>query len=215
MVFFQALFKAFSQVDGSFTRKFGGTGLGLAISKELVELMGGEIIVVSHKDQGSTFRFSLQFDLNKGLIEHVAHRSPITERVIKPNTNKLKGYRVLVVEDNDLSQRLTLNHLATLGIDSKLAAHGEEALSLLEQYDFDAVLMDIHMPIMNGIETTQRIRQQEKLANLPIIALSAGVTQLERNNCMACGMVGFIAKPIDVEQLYTVLELWLHHKKEH
>ena len=209
------LFKAFSQVDGSFTRKFGGTGLGLAISKELVELMGGEIIVVSHKDQGSTFSFSLQFDLNKGLIEHVAHRSPITERVIKPNTNKLKGYRVLVVEDNDLSQRLTLNHLATLGIDSKLAAHGEEALSLLEQYDFDAVLMDIHMPIMNGIETTQRIRQQEKLANLPIIALSAGVTQLERNNCMACGMVGFIAKPIDVEQLYTVLELWLHHKKEH
>ena len=209
------LFKAFSQVDGSYTRNFGGTGLGLAISKELVELMGGEIIVVSHKDQGSTFSFSLQFDLNKGLIEHVADKSPISALVINPSINKLKGYRVLVVEDNDLSQKLTLKHLAILGIDSKLAAHGEEALSLLEQYDFDAVLMDIHMPIMNGIETTQRIRQQEKLANLPIIALSAGVTQLERNNCMACGMVGFIAKPIDVEQLYTVLELWLHHKKEH
>jgi CheY-like chemotaxis protein len=108
-----------------------------------------------------------------------------------------------------MSQILTLKHLAILGIDAKLASNGEEALSLLEQHDFDAVLMDIHMPVMNGIEATTLIRRQEKFATLPIIALSAGVTQLERNNCMDCGMVGFIAKPIDVEQLHATLELWL------
>jgi PAS domain S-box-containing protein len=203
------LFQAFSQVDGSHTRQFGGTGLGLVISKDLVELMGGKISLDSQKNQGSTFSFSLQFDLNKPSIEYVTHSSPVTARIINANNNKLKGKRVLVVEDNDMSQRLTLKHLAILGIDAISASQGEVALSMLVQHDFDAVLMDIHMPVMNGIETTQRIRQQEKFATLPIIALSAGVTQLERNNCMACGMVGFIAKPIDIEQLHATLELWL------
>ena len=152
------LFQAFSQVDGSHTRQFGGTGLGLVISKELVELMGSEISVDSQKNQGSTFSFSLPFDLNKSSIELVTHSSPVTARIINANNNKLKGRRVLVVEDNDMSQILTLKHLAILGIDAKLASNGEQALSLLEQYDFDAVLMDIHMPVMNGIEATQRIR---------------------------------------------------------
>ena len=126
--------------------------------------------------------------------------------------NKLKGYRILIVEDNAFSQKLIQKHLASLGIDTLLAQHGEEALILLEEHDFDAILMDIHMPIMNGIEATQRIRQQAKFATLPIIALSAGVTDTERNNCIVCGMVGFISKPINVEQLCTVLELWLKPK---
>ncbi len=203
------LFQAFSQVDGSHTRQYGGTGLGLVISKELVELMGSEISVDSEKHQGSTFSFSLLLDRNNASIELVAHSSPVTARIINVNNNNLMGRRVLVVEDNDMSQILTLKHLAILGIDAKLASNGEIALNLLEQYEFDAVLMDIHMPVMNGIEATQRIRQQEKFATLPIIALSAGVSQLERNNCMDCGMVGFIAKPIDVEQLHATLELWL------
>jgi len=202
------LFQAFSQVDGSHSRQFGGTGLGLVVSKDLVELMGGEIMLVSQKNQGSTFSFSLEFDRNSS-VEFVAQSSPVRARVFNLNIDKLKGRRVLVVEDNDMSQRLILKHLAILGIETKSVSNGEEALSLLEQFDFDAVLMDIHMPVMNGIEATTRIRQQEKLASLPIIALSAGVTELERNQCMDCGMVGFIAKPIDVEQLHTVLELWL------
>lgn len=126
--------------------------------------------------------------------------------------NKLKGYRILIVEDNAFSQKLIQKHLASFGIDTLLAQHGEEALTLLEEHDFDAILMDIHMPIMNGIEATQRIRQQAKFATLPIIALSAGVTDTERNNCIACGMVGFVSKPINVEQLYAVLELWLKPK---
>lgn len=204
------LFLAFSQVDGSHSRRFGGTGLGLAISKELVELMGGEIVVNSHSGQGSRFSFILPFEITNTAINHSTHlvalKHDATNRI---GENKFKGQRVLIVEDNDMSQKLTLKHMSFLGIDAKIASNGEEALSLLEQYEFDAVLMDIHMPIMNGIEASTRIRQQEKFANLPIIALSAGVSEMERNNCIACGIVGFIAKPIDVEQLYATLDLWL------
>ena len=204
------LFLAFSQVDGSHSRKFGGTGLGLAISKELVELMGGEIVVDSHKDQGSRFSFALQFDncpASPGQMTQLAPLQP--EAPNKLSANKFEGQRVLVVEDNDMSQKLVLKHLSILGIETKAAANGEQALTMLEQHEFDAVLMDIHMPVMNGIEATTLIRQQAQFANLPIIALSAGVSEMERNNCIACGMVGFIAKPINVEQLYATLALWL------
>jgi PAS domain S-box-containing protein len=209
------LFLAFSQVDGSHSRRFGGTGLGLAISKDLVELMGGEIVVDSHSGLGSTFSFILPFEINHTAINHSTHSIGVKQDVTnRPGENKFKGQRVLIVEDNGLSQKLTLKHMNFLGIDAKIASNGEEALSLLEQYEFDAVLMDIHMPIMNGIEATTHIRQQEKWANLPIIALSAGVSEMERNNCIACGIVGFIAKPIDVEQLYATLVLWLKSSVE-
>ena len=204
------LFKEFSQVDGSITRQYGGSGLGLVISQELVELMGSEISVVSSADQGSSFSFALSFDINNESTEYTTHLRQRSQELLCPaNSNKLKGYRVLVVEDNPLSQKLIEKNLASLGIDTMIAAHGQDALVLLEQHDFDAVLMDIHMPIMNGIEATLLIYQQEKFARLPIIALSAGVTEKERNNCIACGMVDFIAKPIDTEQLCAVLELWL------
>jgi len=207
------LFKEFSQVDGSFSRQYGGTGLGLVISKELVELMGGEISVVSGTGQGSAFSFAVQLGVINESIGHTTQVTPISPKVPSQLTsNKLKGYRILIVEDNVFSQKLIQKHLASFGIDTLLAQHGEEALTLLEEHDFDAILMDIHMPIMNGIEATQRIRQQAKFATLPIIALSAGVTDTERNNCIAGGMVGFVSKPINVEQLCAVLELWLKPK---
>jgi len=200
------LFKEFSQVDGSYSRKYGGTGLGLVISKELVELMGGEISLVSDKDQGSTFSFVLAFNYNKVSTQLTTHSVPILPDF---NKNKFKGYRILIVEDHDMSQKLIQKYLHTLGIEVKTAFHGQEALDLLEQHEFDAVLMDIHMPIMTGIEATQKIREQAKFAKLPIIALSAGVTETERNNCIAAGMVGFISKPINIEKLCAVLEHWL------
>ena len=159
--------------------------------------------------------FILPFEINHTAINHSTHFIGVKQDVTnRPGENKFKGQRVLIVKDNGLSQKLTLKHMNFLGIDAKIASNGEEALSLLEQYEFDAVLMDIHMPIMNGIEATTHIRQQEKWANLPIIALSAGVSEMERNNCIACGIVGFIAKPIDVEQLYATLVLWLKSSVE-
>jgi CheY-like chemotaxis protein len=204
------LFQEFSQVDGSFTRKYGGTGLGLAISKQLTELMGGEISVVSEKGLGSSFSFALSFDVVKKLIGYEAISTVIKEQ--RPNelyNNKFKGYRILVVEDNAFAQKIIQKYLLSLGMDIMMAEHGEQALSLLAAHDFDAVLMDIHMPVMNGIVTTEHIRQQAKYASMPIIALSAGVTESERNHCIACGMVGFISKPINFEHLCAVLELWL------
>ena len=123
--------------------------------------------------------------------------------------NKLKGSHILVVEDNVMAQTLIKKLLGQLGADLQIAQDAEAALAMLEHYDFDAVLMDIHMPAIDGIELTKLIHQQQKFAKLPIIALSAGVTESERNNCIAIGMVGFIAKPIDVDQLYSVLKLWL------
>ena len=204
------LFVEFSQVDGSFTREYGGTGLGLVISKELVELMGGEICLVSVKNEGSSFSFALQFDINKVSTSHTNEDKVIRQEAPSPPSPiKHKGCRILVVEDNAFSQKIIQRYLLTLGLDSMMAQHGEEALSLLEQYDFDVVLMDIHMPVMNGIETTLLIRKQAKYASLPIIALSAGVTELERNNCKACGMVDFIPKPIDLKQFSAALEQWL------
>jgi len=209
------LFQVFSQVDGSHTRGYGGCGLGLAISKELVELMGGDIAVISSSGQGSGFSFVLVFDIVKDSIEHTTSTAlQKSELKTLEHHRNLSGAAVLVVEDNVMTQTLIRKHLKYLGIDAKIAQQGEEALAMLEEHDFDLVLMDIHMPVMGGIEATQRIHQQEKFAKLPIIALSAGVTESERNNCIACGMVGFIAKPIDAEQLYAVLELWLKPRIE-
>jgi len=201
------LFKAFSQVDGSFNRQFGGTGLGLAISKNLVELMSGEISIISSKDLGSTFSFALAFDSVKTAIKHMTHTTPRLKTIA--HQNKLKGSHILVVEDNVMAQTLIKKLLGQLGADLQIAQDAEAALAMLEHYDFDAVLMDIQMPVIDGIELTKLIHQQQKFAKLPIIALSAGVTESERNNCIAIGMVGFIAKPIDVDQLYSVLKLWL------
>ena len=203
------LFQPFSQADDSFARKYGGTGLGLIISKELVQLMGGEISLVSHKDQGSTFSFAVQLGVNRELKSLSTELMPLMPLAAQITNNKFKGYRMLVVEDNDMALKLIQKYLHLLGIDIKIATHGKQALALLEQYEFDAVLMDIHMPIMTGIEVTQKIRQQAKFAKLPIIALSAGVTETGRNDCIAAGMVDFISKPIDVEKLCAVLEHWL------
>ena len=204
------LFKDYSQVDSSITRLFGGTGLGLVISKDLVELMGGEISVVSNPHQGSNFSFSLPFELNKSFVNHMTQIETIVPSIpIKSSPNKLKGHRVLVVDDNVCLRKLIEKQLLYLGVDSIMAENGKEALSLLEQYDFDAVLMDIYMPIMDGFEATYLIRQQAKFASLPIISLSAALTELERNNYMTYGMNDYIFKPFNIEQLCATLEPWL------
>jgi CheY-like chemotaxis protein len=208
------LFLEFSQVDGSFTRKYGGTGLGLVISKELVELMGGEISVESTKDQGSNFSFSLLFDIDTSSNIHTSHSAPkILSQLSPPISNRFKGYTALVVEDNESIRRLLTKQLLKFGIACVMTNNGEEALSMLEQQDFDIVLMDIHMPVMNGIEATNIIRSQEKYAHLPIIALTAGITELERNNCTACGINDFITKPVNKDKLSEALELWLKTSK--
>jgi len=204
------LFKAYSQADASITQNYGGTGLGLVISKELVELMGGEISVLSDTNQGSSFSFALPFDINNTAISPTTQLKSTTHEVHShPCANKFKGKHVLIVEDDSAALKLIEKTLAILGIETKLASNGEQALALVQQYDFDIVLMDIHMPIMSGIEVTERIRQQAQFADLVIIALSVGSDTLERNNCLTCGLNDFIAKPFNVAQLSAALEPWL------
>ncbi len=204
------LFKAFSQVDGSVSREYGGTGLGLVISNNLVKLMGGDISVTSTEGEGSTFNFALTIDVVIKTLDSTTGAvllEPFSPA--NPYHNKFAGLSILVVEDNLFMQQLILELLNFLGVEIKMVENGTKALAILEQVEIDLILMDIHMPVMDGIVTTEKIRQQEKFANLPIIALSAGVTEEERSRCLNCGMVGFVKKPIDRALLYSTLDLWL------
>lgn len=208
------LFHPFSQVDGSITRRFGGTGLGLAISHNLLELMGGSFDVMSQPGKGSRFSFELLLGVGSyGTIRETRQRTRhdagnLSAKLVTLG-NMLKGARILVAEDNAINQQVVQEFLTLSGMEVRIANHGQEALDLLQQQDFDAVLMDVHMPLMGGVEATQKIRAQEKFSTLPIIAITAGVTQEERNNCQASGMNDFIAKPVNPETLLTTLNRWI------
>ncbi|MDP2903379.1 MAG: PAS domain S-box protein [Methylovulum sp.] len=202
----EKLFKAFSQVDDSNTRRYGGTGLGLAISQNLLQLMGGEFIVESMPGKGSSFCFELVFGVSSSPSQQPSKtRTPTYEE----SSNSLAGTRILVAEDNLINQQVVREFLNLCGITVEIANNGQEALALLNNKDFDAVLMDIHMPGMDGFEATRLIRSQARFAALPIIALTAGVTKEEREHCLDSGMDDFIAKPIIPKKLIATLMQWI------
>lgn len=204
----ESLFKPFSQADNSITRRFGGTGLGLSISRNLAHLMGGEITVESAPNIGS--QFSFQVDLPAANAAQIA--SEISQRDATNLLNNasnasevLQHKKVLLVEDNHVNQLLATRLLQKLNIEVALAQNGQEAINSLESDTYDFVLMDIQMPIMDGLEATRRIRQNPLLTNLPIIAMSAGVTLDEQALCAKVGMSAFIGKPIDFNELKNTL----------
>jgi PAS domain S-box-containing protein len=202
----EKLFQPFSQVDSSNTRRFGGTGLGLAISHNLLQLMGSEFSVVSAPDKGSSFGFELVLGVS---LLSGRHKSGALIPAPDDIDTLLTGVRVLVAEDNLVNQQVVREFLRLSGIFVEIANNGKEAVALLENDVFDAVLMDIHMPEMDGFEATKLIRSQTRFAKLPVIALTAGVTKEERERCMASGMNDFIAKPINPKQLMSTLAQWL------
>ncbi|MEY3807254.1 MAG: hypothetical protein RI893_230 [Pseudomonadota bacterium] len=202
------LFHLFSQVDDSITRRFGGTGLGLALSQNLVELMGGKILVESNPGFGSRFSFELVLGLSIESLQDQVSSIKLSS-VITDVGKELVGARILVAEDNVFNQQI-VNELLTLsGITVGIANNGKEALAMLIQNKFDGVLMDVHMPVMDGYESTRKMRELSQFAALPIIALTAGVTEEERDLCMAAGMNDFINKPINAKQLLSTLMKWL------
>ena len=204
------LFSSFSQVDPSPTRRHGGTGLGLAISRQLVELMGGTIGLESAEGRGSRFWFAVPF-------QPVAAPAP-THRVPEPHLadpeTPLTG-RVLLVEDHPVNRHFAFLLLKRLGVEVETANDGIEALDRLERSDFDAILMDVQMPRMDGFEATRCIRQQEAISgdrHVPIIAMTAHAMAGDRERCLEAGMDGYLSKPIHCEALRSTLHRWIHRK---
>ena len=209
---FDKLFRPFSQVDGSITRKFGGTGLGLAISQSLLQLMGGEFSVESQPGLGAVFSFDLQLGIAAaGKLQKPIPRSNAGElgRDLKNIGHSLQGAKILVAEDHRINQQVISEFLKLSGMQAVIANNGQEALALLKQQDFDAILMDVHMPVMDGMEATRNIRSYPEYARLPVIALTAGVTQEEQKSYLACGMNDFLAKPLNPEKLISMLSHWI------
>jgi polar amino acid transport system substrate-binding protein len=198
------MFQAFTQADGSTTRKFGGTGLGLAISQRLTAMMGGVIKVESAPDQGSRFSFRLRLPLvHPDQVQEGAGDEP---SLVVPDFEK--GH-VLLVEDNVVNQEVARYLLEESGLKVTLAENGEEAVAAVIRDPFDLVLMDIQMPVMDGYLATRAIRGETGLRDLPIIAMTAHAMAADRERCLAAGMNGHIAKPIDPPQLYATLTKWL------
>ena len=199
----ERLFKSFSQVDASMTRRFGGTGLGLAISKRLAGLMGGTMWAESEPGRGSTFHFTV-------LVE--PHVAPIcaTPRSSASGVDATLGrrcpLRVLVVEDNPVNQRVATLLLQRLGYRATTVGNGLEALAALELADYDAILMDVEMPEIDGCEATRQIRAQRPASDRPwIIALTAGAMPEDRERALAAGMNDFLTKPVRTDALSVAL----------
>jgi PAS domain S-box-containing protein len=199
------LFQPFSQADSSITRKYGGTGLGLVISKKLVELMNGTLQVDSKPNGGSTFSFTVMLG--------IAEKPPPSH--LKPQQEKddisgaLNGRKVLLVEDNEINQELVINLLNDLGIAVEVAENGQEAVEKVFAKPFDWVIMDVQMPVMDGLTATRLIRAERRFSELPIIAMTANAMPGDKENALAAGMSDYLSKPIMPEKLASILLRWL------
>jgi PAS domain S-box-containing protein len=204
----QIIFDSFSQADSSTTRKYGGTGLGLTISKHLVEKMDGKMWVESKVDSGTQFHFTAWLGTSENTIQAGTARHSLHDR---RDANYF--FRVLVAEDNRVNQLLTTRLLEKRGCRAVVVANGREALEALKKENFDLVLMDIHMPEMDGLEATAAIRQREKDTGVhqPVIALTASI---DRARCLAAGMDGHLRKPIEPHALDELLEIQLAHRSK-
>jgi CheY-like chemotaxis protein len=201
------IFDAYTQVETIGNESYKGTGLGLVVSTQLVELMDGTIWLDSSPDSGSCFYFRLPFSLPAPVKTALDSPETSAERRHAGSLMK-KGYRILLAEDDRISQTLAVAVLEQQGWQVVAVMNGREVLEELEQSRYDLVLMDIQMPEMNGFETTRAIRNHKNpiIARLPIIAMTAHAVHGDREKCLAAGMNGYLAKPIDTRVFMEVID---------
>ncbi|RVU33279.1 hybrid sensor histidine kinase/response regulator [Rheinheimera riviphila] len=201
------LFQAFSQADSSTSRKYGGTGLGLSIAQRLVGLMGGSIQVQSEVGIGSTFSFSARCYTATAVAQNPGQQPLVTA----PSGTAATGEPglVLLVEDNSYNQTLARIILQHAGFAVNIAENGAQALDMLAEQPYQLVLMDVHMPVMDGYTATRAIRAQAQFARLPVIALTAHVTADFHQECLDAGMNDFVTKPIDARTLLEKVREWV------
>jgi two-component system, chemotaxis family, sensor kinase CheA len=232
----EIIFEAFQQVDGTTNRQFGGTGLGLSICREFTRLLGGAITVQSEPEKGSTFtlyipgrlegaEYHLQFD-HQALEEVAVSVSGLEElrqttvseetdmaELIEPESSGdqlFKGKKVLLVEDDRRNVFALVTALEKKGVKVQVAENGKRAIEFLQEHaDYDLVFMDIMMPVMGGYEALKVIRQDLEMERLPIIALTAKAMKGERDKCMEAGASDYIMKPLNINQLFSLMRVWL------
>ena len=192
-----AIFDTFEQADSSTTRRFGGTGLGLAITRKIVEILGGHIKIVSEIDHGSTV--TVRLPLKEGDEEREDIPVEITNYKFSPDL------LVLVVEDNEMNQVMAKGLLQKLGLTVQIAKNGQEGVNKTMQLDPDLILMDLHMPVLDGIEAMKKIRQHPSAKSIPIIALSADAFTQQQEMALKAGFTDYLTKPLKLDRLVPLL----------
>jgi len=207
-----AIFDAFSQEDSSTTRKYGGTGLGLTICSRLVSAMGGRIWVESEVGKGSVFHFTLRLEPDRAALVPVLPVGPFEgegSEAMTTGHSIREGQvlmNVLLVEDHAINQKLAMTLLERWGHHVEVAGNGQIALDMVARQQFDVILMDMQMPVMDGLEATRRIRAMETRRRTPIIAMTANAMDTDRDSCLAAGMDDYLSKPIKSRELQQMLQ---------
>jgi CheY-like chemotaxis protein len=203
-----SMFESFTQADGTLSRPYGGTGLGLAIVQRGIDLLGGDLRVESVPERGTLFSFRV--DLVEGSAgQEAAMAREAAQPAATAAGPPLAGARILLVEDNAINQQVARETLERFGATVSVARHGGEAVDMVRRTAYDVVLMDVQMPVMDGLTATRRIRALPGLAELPIVALTAHALAEDRDNCLAAGMNDYLTKPIEADRLLITLGQWI------
>jgi two-component system chemotaxis sensor kinase CheA len=211
------IFDAFVQTDGTTSRKYGGTGLGLSISKEFAGLLGGEIRLQSTYGKGSSFTLVLPVGIeaiNSALMENAMVAAAQESQAMNYKTtpiSSLENKLILIVDDDIRNVFALTNVIESYGLTVLYAENGRDALDMLAKHpNIDAVLIDIMMPEMDGYETMRRIRKNPKYQGLPMIAVTAKAMKDDKDKCIQAGASDYITKPVDIDQLFSLLKVWLY-----